>query len=120
MTTFSKFPPRSSTFSISTPAKVSSSARSSIFAGSSTNSRSQLTENFILSRVGWASRPPVLASRENNLEKFANARTPSPAGETPTLPERYRHSRELPQETQIVLREETKVGNSEKDHGEPI
>jgi hypothetical protein len=38
------------------------------------------------SRVGWASRPPVFASRENNLSK-ANAWTPSPTRERPIYPE---------------------------------
>src|SRR5437868_870659 len=45
--TLSIFAPRVSIFSVSTPARVSNSAISSGFFGRSTNSRSQLTENFI-------------------------------------------------------------------------
>ena len=46
--TLSIFAPRVSMFSVSTPARVSKSASSSGFSGRSTNSRSQLTENFML------------------------------------------------------------------------
>jgi len=39
-----------------------------------------------MSRVGWASRPPVSASRDHELRKDRFGKMPKPAGETPTLP----------------------------------
>src|SRR6188472_4259619 len=57
------FAPRVSVFLVSIPARVSNSAMSSGFFGRSTNSRSQLTENFIfLHSHSERSReiPPVL------------------------------------------------------------
>src|SRR5438105_2260132 len=71
------------------PAIVSKSASCSILGGNSTNSRSQLTENFM----------PDLRCQCCGASVS---------------------SRELPQETQIVLREKTNIWNIEQNHGEPI
>src|SRR4029077_2224661 len=75
------FAPRVSMFLVSIPARVSNSAMSSGFFGRSTNSRSQLTENFIFIRshpersrgdpVVWLKRDATacldFARHDNNL-----------------------------------------------------
>src|SRR4029077_10801370 len=89
------FAPRCSTPSISTPASVSNSVSASTLSGRLTNSRSQLTENFIVEK-----------------------RQRAALGPTGHLP--FHLSCEWPQKPQIVLREKPDAGDAKQDHGEPV
>src|SRR4051812_21264253 len=103
--------------SISTPAMVRSSVRSSILDGRSTNSRSQLTENF-MSRVFLKRHsggrdelvpPDLLCSRCSRWE-----------GRACLVLKRSSFSCELPEKPQIVLTEQPDIWNIEQDHGQSI
>src|SRR5207247_15608 len=118
--TLSIFAPRVSIFSVSTPARVSNSAISSAFFGRSTNSRSQLTENFILSGSARVSRVGFGVSPKQSFEKFAIARRNRRHARGVRYPEQKSLSCELEKEPQIVLREQADVGDIEQDHGKPV
>src|SRR3954466_11169228 len=97
------FAPRVSIFFVSMPARISNSAMSSGFFGRSTNSRSQLTENFIfLHSHSERSRgiPPVLPE--------CNA-----TGCLDLLDMTTICSRELFQKPQVILGEKPDIRNFE-------
>src|SRR3981081_3020385 len=110
--TLSIFEPRSSISSISTPASVSKSASLSISVGRSTNSRSQLTENFIV-------EDRRLACPGRQASSLSTKQAGSPLAESgwkPDFQRRMSQSCELLEKPQIVLGEETKIGNVEQNH----
>src|SRR6476619_345825 len=95
--------PRVSMFLVSMPARVSNSAMYSGFFGRSTNSRSQLTENFIFRR----SHPE--RSRGSPWSRLdVMQRDISTSLDMTTI-----CSRELFQKPQVVLREEPNIRNFE-------
>src|SRR6478735_4359220 len=95
------FAPRVSMFLVSIPVRVSNSAMSSGFFGRSTNSRSQLTENFIFYTVVPSE---VEESRSNYLNVMQRDVSTS-LDMTTTC------SRELFQKPQIILREQPDIRN---------
>src|SRR5262245_14052932 len=99
------FAPRVSMFLVSIPARVNNSAMSSGFFGRSTNSRSQLTENFILSECHV----------EQSRDLKYHSRDPSTSLGMTGI-----NSCELFQKPQIILREEPDVRNLEKNHCQAI
>src|SRR6266571_6422024 len=124
--TLSIFAPRVSMFSVSTPARVSNSAISSGFFGRSTNSRSQLAENFIrtlfsllsLSKGEGRVRVSVVGGEQDPSPQSS----PRERGEAESLiaPFAKPCSCELFQKPQIVLREQTDVRDVEQNHRKPI
>src|SRR3954452_1266489 len=99
-TIFSMFAPRLSMLFVSIPARASNSAMSSEFFGRPTNSRSQLTENFIFSQSFRAkSRNPAALSEDDATGCLDVARHHQTV------------SRELFQKAQVVLREESDIRN---------
>src|SRR5438067_12003945 len=112
-TTLSKSAPRFWTPSISTPDIVSNSANASMLGDNSTNSRSQLTENFIWLFVIPNERSAVEESLWRYLCPFAT-------GSLHFAPDDGKGSCELPQKTQIILRKQADVGNVEQHHRQPV
>src|SRR4029077_20272438 len=108
--TLSTLAPRISILLISMPARVSNSATSSGFFGRSTNSRSQLTENFILRRSHPERSRGTPWSRLNVMQRDVST---SPDMTTIC-------SRELPQKPQVILREEPDIRNFKQNHSQPI
>src|SRR6476659_1640949 len=97
--------------SISTPAMVSSSVSSSIFGGRSTNSRSQLTENF----MGRVLPKPRSGGRDELVPPDLRcSRCLRREGRARLVLKRSSFSCELFQKTQVVLTEETDIGNIEQ------
>src|SRR5947208_12091917 len=111
--TFSMFAPRLSIFLVSMPARVSNSAISSGFCGRSINSRSQLTENFMMLR----SHCKRSASR---LEESRRETERNVAGSLDFVGMTRMGSRKLFQKSQIVLREEPDIRYFEQNHCQPI
>src|SRR5881227_1080640 len=107
--TFAMFAPRLSIFLVSTPARVSNSEISSGFCGRSINSRSQLTENFIMLR----NHSERSASRVEETDRKAE-------GSLDFARDDKTGSRELFQKSQIVLREEPDIRYFEQNHCQPI
>src|SRR5436190_20029355 len=102
------------------PAIVSRSASCSTFAGNSMNSRSQLTENFMLEdrRLACLGRHASSLRKEHARGQFAESRGKPDFGWQccrSSVP-----SCELPQEPEIVLGEKANVWNIEQNHGEPV
>src|SRR6266436_5940910 len=108
--------PRVSMFLVSIPARVSNSAMSSGLLGRSTNSRSQLTENFMATSFCRLS----LSKGEGRVRvsAFGRVQDPSPqssprkrgeAEKAHTSNRKKFSSCELTQKPQIVLREQAEI-----------
>src|SRR6476620_6416951 len=104
------FAPRVSMFLVSITARVSNSAISSGFFGRSTNSRSQLTENFIFRRSHPERSRGIPWSCLNVMQRDVST----------SLDMTTICSRELFQKAQVILREEPNIRNFEKNHCQPI
>src|SRR3982751_3085754 len=97
------FAPRVSVFLISTPARVSNSPMSSGFFGRSTNSRSQLTENFIFLRSHSERSRGIPRHCLNVMQRAVST----------SLDMTKPCSRELFQKPQIILREKPDIRDLE-------
>src|SRR4029077_5460885 len=119
--TLSMFAPRVSMFLVSMPARVSNSAISSGLFGRSTNSRSQLTENFIFFLApNREHRHSACVPSGHGVRGSPGSRLKLCWAHRPEVYVPVDGSCELFQKPQIVLRKKPDVGNLEQNHREAI